>query len=246
MVINAEHFQALRLLLDDPSLPKPPVPAWPGALPAGEYACDAAPGPSGAIQHAVLSLFQRSGRPCLSTDGATGTVRQTLHTPFQGLECWQWDIDWDDGSGTLRCERLWLHARNGQRFDLYDAQGQCTTYTLVAEEVIAQRCLWPEPLCMAVYQATDTAHLPSHLHQIEILEYDDQPLLQCGIGCCTVNDAQTDADGIYHAMLEWSLHQDVGNVLAPTQIRWHIHDGDRFDWLHADGSATPFTWLRNI
>lgn len=81
MVINAKHFLALRLLLDDPRLPVAPAPAWPGALLPGDYAST--------TNHYALALFQRSGR----ADGATGTVHRTQHTKFQGMECWQWDID---------------------------------------------------------------------------------------------------------------------------------------------------------
>lgn len=244
MVINAEHFLALRLLLDDPSLPTPPAPEWPGALPPGDYAC--APGAGSAADRPALTFFRRSGRPYVSADGATGTVRRTLHTEFQGMACWQWDIDWDDGSGTLRSERLWLHVQGAQHFDIYSAQGQRSSYALVAEEIIPQRCPWPEPLYMAVYQTTDVTGVPDYLHQLEILEYDDEPLLQCATGICALHAAQVDADGVYHATLDWSLRDDAGDVTPPTQIRWRIHDGDRFDWLHADGSATPYAWLRNI
>lgn len=238
MVINAEHFLAMRLLLDDPSLPVAPAPAWPGALLPGDY--------SSTTNHHELALFQRSGRPYLSAGGATGTVHRTQHTEYQGMECWQWDIDWDDGSGTLRSERLWLQVHGDRHFDVYDAQGQCSTYALVAEEIIPQRCTWPEPLYMAVYQATDVTGLPAYLHQLEILEYDDEPLLQCAIGIGMLQAASVHADGVYQASVDWSLRDDAGDVVPPTKIRWRIHDGDRFDWLHADGKATPYAWLRNI
>lgn len=146
----------------------------------------------------------------------------------------------------MRIERLWLQVHCDRHFDVYDAQGQCSTYTLVDEEIIPQRCPWPEPLYMAVYQTTDVSGVPAYLHQLEILEYDDELLLQCAIGIGMLQAASVGADGVYQATIDWSLRDDAGDVVPPTKIRWRIHDGDLFDWLHADGNATPYAWLRNI
>ena len=247
MVLNAEYFLAMKVLLDEPGTPQPSKPQWPDELLAGDYVCH--PERCGIPNWQQVSLWQRADYILLTADNASGFVQRTIRTERNGVAWWQWEIVWDNLTGALSQDTLWLQVHDAQHFDLYDAQGRCNAYALLAEEEIPQRALWPEPLYMAVYQveAADAALIPPFLHTLEFLEYDDEPLLQsASMGICSFQETYWDDDGCYHATLAWSLRDDAGDVQPPDRIQLQIQDGDHFVWIQPDGSRVRYTWSRDI
>lgn len=247
MVLNAEYFLAMKVLLDEPGTPQLPKPQWPDALLTGKYLCDADRCAIPAWR--TLSLWRHSGKPYFTCNHATGHVISSAQVQHEGVTVWKWVLEWDDGSGSMEENTLWLQVHDAQHFDLYDAQGRCNAYALLAEEELPERALWPQPLYMAVYQveATDAALLPPSLHTLEILEYDDEPLMQCAsIGMCAFQNTHWGEDGSFHATLVWSLRDDAGHVQPPEHIQWQIQDGDHFVWILPDGSHVRFVWSRDI
>lgn len=237
--MNAEHFAALRLLLDTQACPTA-APRWPGNLPAGEYRCPLAACAMPQLQ--TLHLCRWAGGPGLATDGSSGFVRTTGRVQHgdRTWECWQ--IEWDNGSGTLREETLWLDIDSDTRFTLCDAQGRANRYALYAAEAAPELRFWPEPLQPGHYLAQGPA--AAQMTQLEWLDVMGEPLLQTPWGMTFLTQMQALDNGSILATVAWA-HYDGSEPDSDSRIQLRIHDAQHFTLTDAQGTATAYRWSQD-
>lgn len=220
----------MQLLLDAEPAPAEPVP-WPADLTAGMYDC-----PSDPSTLCPLHLSRWAGQPGLSTEGASGYVRAS-QVVQQGVHTlWRWQVEWDDGSGTLRAQTLWLQVHSTSAFSLIDAQGLARDYVLQQADVDELR-FWPAPLEAGHYRAQDTA--PEGMEQLELLEVVDDAGLQTPSGITCLTQMQTLADGGIQANTQWFFYDDRAPE-PESRITLHIADARHFTLTTAQGLRTRY------
>lgn len=237
--MNAEHFAALRELLDTQPSPTP-QPSWPGTLAPGEYR---SPSEHCALpQWQTLHLCRWAGAPGLGSDGSSGFVRSTARVPHgnQGWECWQ--VDWDDGSGTLRATTLWLRIDSDTRFTLCDDQGRANRYVLHAAEAAPEARFWPEPLQPGHYLAQGPA--TAQMAQLEWLDVMGEPVWQTPWGISFLGQMQTLDDGHILATVAWE-HYDGSASAGEQRIQLRVHDAQHFTLTDAQGTTTSYRWSQS-
>lgn len=233
--MTPEYFAAMRLLLD--SEPTPPEHVqWPGELVAGTYCCtsDCCAMP----QLNPLALCRWAGKPGFASDGRSGFVRSTT-TVQQGehtLQCWQ--LDWDDGSGTVHEDTLWLDVHGDEAFTLYDQQGNANHYVLQEAEWVDER-FWPEPLEAGHYRAEGP--VPADMAQLELLPILDDPGLQTPSAITCLTQMIELSDGDISALTQWCYY-DGREPASENRITLHIADAHHFTLTTEQGLSIDYCW----
>jgi len=239
-VLNPEYFSTLREFLEpEPGHEPPEPPAWPGELREGCYHCAEADCQRPALN--PLDLCEWAGAPGLTCTGVSGYVQASTEVEHLGQSMLRWELSWDDGSGGLRDETLWLHIDSDESFTLHDAQGRSNRYRL-QQPAMRQAIFWPEPLLAGHYQASGPA--PAGMQSLILLEFMDGPALQTadaaamtGLRCM-----QFQADGSLQATISW-VWMDGSGVEPETQIALQIRDAEHFCLTDAQGQSTVYRWV---